>query len=400
MTSTGKNRRNFLRFLASSPILGSSSLSLAQVAEQFALPAITEPGHAVNVFDFEPIMKRNVLPPHFTYMAMGTDDGYTVQANREGYSQIRIRAKRLVNVSEIDTRTTLFGREYSMPVIIAPVGSQKAFHPEGEVAVARASRSRDVLQILSTASTTSIDDVNRERRQPAWFQLYPTMDWEVTQGLVRRAENAGCEVMAVTVDLPDSNREAQARYRRGENPECLACHTATTFADAMKGRPNFDGLDLSDLDILNSPQIDWDFVSRLRDSTDMRILIKGIMTGEDAAAAVARGVDGVIVSNHGGRAEDSGYATILALPEVVDAVSGAIPVIVDGGIRRGTDALKALAIGADAVAIGRPYIWGLGAFGQAGVEAVLDILKRELEIVMMQVAARNVSEITRAAVDV
>jgi 4-hydroxymandelate oxidase len=399
MKHTDESRRSFLRYLAASPALGAGSASLAQIAEQFALPEITEPRHAINVFDFEPIMRRNVLPPHFTYMEMGTDDGRTVQANRAGYEQVRLRSKRLVDVSNVDTGVTLFGQQYSMPVIIAPVGSQKAFHPEGEEAVARAARSRDCLQILSTVSTVSIEDVNRARRQPVWFQLYPTMDWEVTQGLVSRAESAGCEVMALTVDLPDSNREAQARYRRGENPACLSCHAAT-FQEAMSTRPNLDGLDLSNLSMLNAPQIDWDFVARLRGITDMRILIKGIMTREDAAAAVARGVDGIVVSNHGGRAEDSGYATILALPEIVEAVSGAIPVIMDGGIRRGTDIVKALAIGADAVAIGRPYIWGLGAFGQPGVEAVLDILRRELEIVMMQVGATNISQITRAAVDV
>lgn len=399
MNPTSQHRRSFLRFLASSPILGGSSVSFAQLAEQFAYPEITEPGHAINVFDFEPIMQKNVLPPHYTYMAMGTDNGRTVQANRDGYEQLKLRARRLVDVSNVDTRTTLFGQEYSMPVIIAPVGTQKAFHEEGEVAVARAARSRNCLQILSTASTSGVEEVNQARRQPVWYQLYPTMDWEVTQGLVRRAERAGCEVMALTVDLPDSNREAQARYRRAENPVCMSCHV-DSFAEAMRARPMFDGLDLSNLSVLNSPQIDWEFVARLRDITDMRILIKGIMTREDAAAAVARGVDGIIVSNHGGRAEDSGYATILALPEIVEAVHGAIPVIVDGGIRRGTDIVKALAVGADAVAIGRPYIWGLGAFGQPGVEAVLDILRRELEIVMMQVGARNISEITPAAVQI
>ena len=399
MAANNEDRRRFLKYIAASPALGAAPLSFAQVAEQFALPAITEPEHAINVFDFESIMQSNVLPPHFTYMDMGTDDGRTVQANREGYEHVRLRSRRLVDVSNIDTSVSLFGENYSMPVIIAPVGSQKAFHPEGEEAVARAARSRNCLQILSTVSTVAIEDVNRARRQPVWFQLYPTMDWDVTRAIVARAESAGCEVMALTVDLPDSNREAQARYRRNENPTCLSCH-ATTFQGAMSTRPIFDDVDLSQLRSLNAPQMDWEFVARLRDITDMRLLIKGIMTREDAAAAVARGVDGIVVSNHGGRAEDSGFATILALPEIVDAVSGAIPVIMDGGIRRGTDIVKALAIGADAVAIGRPYIWGLGAFGQPGVEAVLDILRRELEIVMKQVGATNVSEITRAAVDI
>jgi isopentenyl diphosphate isomerase/L-lactate dehydrogenase-like FMN-dependent dehydrogenase len=394
MNQANKDRRSFLRYLASSPLVGVTSVSLAQ---QFAIPEITEPGHAVNVFDFEPIMQNNVLPPHYTYMAMGTDSGRTVQANREGFEQFRLRARRLIDVSNVDMRTSLFGEEMSMPVMIAPVGSQKSWHPDGEAAVARAARSRDCLQILSTMTTVPIEEVNRARGKPVWFQLYPTMDWNVTEGLVRRAERAGCEVLALTVDLSASNREAQARYRRSENPDCLACH-ATTFPEAMRTRPMFDDLDLSRLSLANAPQIDWNFVRRLRDLTDMRILIKGIVTQEDAAAAVAQGVDGIIVSNHGGRAEDSGMATILSLPEVVTAVGGTIPVIVDGGFRRGTDILKALALGADAVAIGRPYVWGLGAFGQAGVEAVLDILRRELQIVMMQVGATRLSGISSAAI--
>ncbi len=392
-----KNRREFLKFLTASPALGASSLSLSQTTDPFAIPEITEAAHAVNVFDFEPIMQRNVLPSHFTYMAMGTDGGETVLANRAGFEHYKLRARRLIDVSHVDTRMMLFGKEYPSPLIIQPVGSQLSFHPEGELAVARAARSRNHLQVLSTVSTTSVEDVNAARGEPVWFQLYPTMDWNVTLALVQRAERAGCEVLVVTTDLPDSNREAIARYRRNSNPTCLACH-ADNYQDTMRTRPMFDGLDLSNLTNTNAPQINWEFIDRLRGITNMRIVIKGIVTHEDAAAAVANGVDGIVVSNHGGRADNSGMATILSLQEVVETVRGTMPVIVDGGFRRGTDIVKALALGADAVGIGRPYIWGLGAFGQSGVEAVLDILQRELRISMMQIGATNLSEITSTSI--
>ena len=230
--------------------------------------------------------------------------------------------------------------------------------------------------------------MNAARGRPVWYQLYTSPEWQDTLAMVKRAEAAGCPVLALTVDIPVSNREALARHRRDTNPECQSCHAPD--AGVIPPSPMLEGIQLG------SYFMDWDFVDRLRDATSMRLLLKGIVTAEDASLAVEHGVDGIIVSNHGGRAEDSGRGTIESLPEVVDAVDGRMPVIVDSGFRRGTDIFKALALGADAVAIGRPYLWGLAAFGQEGVETVLDILKRELEIVMRQARTTRIEDINRS----
>lgn len=391
-TELRASRRAFLRFLASSPALYAAPPILAQSpADLYAPQAISSAGDAINVFDFHEVAKQVLLPGHYTYMAMGTDDGGTLQANRAGFEQFRLRMRRLVDVREIDTSMELFGEAYSLPILIAPCGSQKAFHPEGEVAVARAAQTRGVGQILSTVTSTSVEEVNEAHGQPVWFQLYTNPDWEGTQAIVRRAEASGCPVLALTVDLPASNREALARFRRDSNEECLVCHAADS--GVIPPKPMFEGT------AINRPStsfMHWDYVGRLRDFTNMQFVLKGIVTAEDAGLAVEHGVDGIIVSNHGGRSENSGRSTIECLPEVVEAVRGRIPVIVDGGFRRGTDIFKALALGADAIAIGRPYLWGLASFGQEGVETVLDLLARELEIVMQQAGTVRIADIGRA----
>ncbi len=387
------SRRAFLSYLAASPALTPASRAFAQLAGADAA-LLDDVADAINVLDFEPIARAKLTDAHFTYMAMGVDDGATLIANREGFDKLQIRSRRLVDVSHIDTGIELFGTRHSAPIIIAPCGTHKMFHPEGELAVARASAQRDALQILSTVTTTSVEDVNAARGAPVWYQLYPTEDWRITEALVGRAEDAGCPVVALTVDLPNSNREALDRFQRATNEECLACHTPG-IAGSVARKPMFDGLDLSAISNTRAPQMDWAFVERLKNLTSMRVVLKGIVTHEDAALAVEHGVDGLIVSNHGGRAIDSRRATIDSLPEVVDAVAGRIPVLVDGGIRRGTDVFKALAIGADAVCIGRPYLWGLTAFGQSGVERVLEILDRELRIMMQQAGTPTLADITR-----
>jgi isopentenyl diphosphate isomerase/L-lactate dehydrogenase-like FMN-dependent dehydrogenase len=377
-----------MQFLASSPALYAATGAFGQApADLYAPRAVASASEALNVFDFHEVAKRVLMPGHYTYMALGTDDGGTLRANREGFGKFQLRVRRLVGGGDIDTSVELLGERYPSPILIAPCGAQRAFHAEAEIAVARAARAKGIEQILSTVSSSTVEDVNRARGRPVWFQLYTSVEWEDTLARVRRAEDAGCPVLVLTVDLPASNREALARFRRDTNPECLACHAA-------------DAGIIPPLPMVGSTQIgtsflDWDYVDRLRDSTSMRLVIKGIVTAEDAHLAVARGADGIIVSNHGGRSEDSGRSTIESLPEVVDAVDGRIPVIVDSGFRRGTDIFKALAIGADAVAIGRPYLWGLGAFGQEGVETVIDILTRELEIVMRQAGTPRASDIAR-----
>lgn len=388
------SRRSFLEFLASSPAMFAAPPILAQgPAELYAPQAISSAADAINVFDFHEVARQVLLPGHYTYMAMGTDDGGTLQANRAGFEQFRLRMRRLVDVREVDMSMELFGASYPLPILIAPCGSQKAFHPDGEAAVARAARTRGVEQILSTVTSTSVEEVNEARGRPVWFQLYTNPDWEGTQAIVRRAEASGCPVLALTVDLPASNREALARFHRDANDECLVCHAAD--AGVIPGKPMYAG---TEINRPNTSFMNWDHVERLRDFTSMQLVLKGIVTAEDASLAVERGVDGIIVSNHGGRAENSGRSTIECLPEVVDAVRGRIPVIVDGGFRRGTDIFKALALGADAVAIGRPYLWGLASFGQEGVETVLDLLARELEIVMKQAGTVRIAEIGRGHV--
>jgi len=292
----------------------------------------------------------------------------------------------------------LFGERWESPIVISPAGSQRAFHPQGELAVANAARTRNHLQILSTVTTTSVEDVTEARGAPVWYQLYPTSNWTVTQALLRRAEAAGSPVVVLTVDMPDGgNRETVERYARIDSRDCTACHDPE-FQLYVRRKPMFDGLDLTGVTGLSAPGLTWDFVRRLKDNTDMRVVVKGIVTREDAARCVQYGADGIIVSNHGGRAAESGRATIESLPEVVEAVGGRVPVLVDGGIRRGNDVLKALALGADAICIGRPYLWGLAAFGQQGVERVLDLLRAELQMAMRMAGAPSVGDIERSLV--
>lgn len=392
--STLATRRAFLRFLAASPAIYVAGQALGQsLIDPYAPQVITKASDAINVFDFHEVTKQSFLPGHYTYMSLGSDDGGTLRANREGFRKVQLRIRRLVDVRNIDTSIELFGQRYPVPILIAPCGSNKAFHPEGELAVARAARSRGVEQILSTVSSTAIEDVNAARGRPVWFQLYPDEQWSMTQALVKRAERAGCPVLVLTIDNIIRNRDALRRHRRDSNPDCQVCHAPD--AGVIPPKPMFEGLAEW---TGNRLFMDWDFVDRLRDSTSMKLVLKGIVTAEDASLAVEHGVNGVIVSNHGGRAEDSGRSTIESLPEVVDAIDGRIPVIVDSGFRRGTDIFKALAVGADAIAIGRPYLWGLGSFGQEGVETVFDILKRELEIVMRQAGTTRIDEISRGLI--
>jgi (S)-2-hydroxy-acid oxidase len=247
-------------------------------------------------------------------------------------------------------------------------------------------------------ATASVEDVIAARGAPVWFQLYPTPDWNITRALVKRAEAAGCPVVAITLDNPTSaGRETLARGRRLDSRDCSTCHS-TEPGGFYRRKPMFDGIDTTKLTSTLTAHLTWDFVHRLQDITSMKIVLKGIVTAEDATLALSHGVNGLIVSNHGGRGEESARSTIEALPEVVEVIGGRIPVLVDSGFRRGTDIFKALALGANAVCVGRPYAWGLAAFGQAGVERSLEILNAELEITMRSMGTPTVQSITRAFV--
>jgi (S)-2-hydroxy-acid oxidase len=374
---------------------------------------ISSPDQAFDVMDFEAAAHKALPPAHFGYLATGVDDDGTVRANREGYSRLQIRSRRLVDVENINMSVRLFGTTWSSPIVISPVSSQKAFHPEGDIAVARAARAKDHLQILSTAATSSIEDVTAARGASVWQQLYPTNVWEVARAIVKRAEKAGSSAIVLTVDFQEgTNRETLFRAQLLDKRECSACHPSAYtgaararpragsggFAQYAARKPMFDGLDLSKVTATYPANVNWEFLKRLRDTVTGKLLLKGIVTREDAQIAVEHGVDGLITSNHGGRDEESLRPTIESLPEVMEGVAGKIPVIVDGGIRRGTDIFKALALGATAVGIGRPEAWGLAAFGQSGVEAVLEILRRELKTIMRQAGTPSVDKITRSAV--
>jgi len=408
------HRRKFLQYLAGSPLLAAGGIS-AFAGEGFmpgtklpdplmwapmrAEELITSPKAAINVFDFEPVCRKNVPPAHFGYMASGIDDEATLRANREGFLKFQLRPRRLVDVSKVDMSVDILGVRYSSPIVLAPVGGQRSFHDEGEAACARAAKAGNHLQILSTATSLGIEDVTVARGAPLWFQLYATNKWEVAKALVTRAEKAGALAVAVTVDRASGrNQETSFRLRRTDTRDCNGCHDRSSLQANLRNRGMWKEVDLTGLTNTQSSAMTWDFFKRLRDTTKMKILAKGILAWEDAVLAADAGLDGIIVSNHGARSEDSGRSTIDALPEIVEAVKGRMPILVDSGFRRGSDVVKALCIGATAVCVGRPYIWGLGAFGQPGVERVLELLRIETHDMMQQVGAPSIRQLVPAMV--
>lgn len=417
------DRRQFLQFLAGSPLFAATGIStrllrdltsasptraanaLSRAQQALQGPSvISAASEALDVFDFEPVAKAKIPVAHWAYLATGTDDDGTIRANREGFNHWALKPRRLVDVHAIDGSVTLFGTRYPTPIIINPVGSQKAFHPLGEIAVARAAKARNHLQVLSTVATTSIEDAIAARGATVWFQLYHNQDWAKTKQMVQRAERAGSAAVVFTVDLiGGSNRETMLRGARLDTRRCLDCHPDGPPVPGLRGaalgdnrrKPNASGFAAATpIPEVGTPT--WEFIDRLKAATSMKVLIKGIVTREDAELAVAHGVDGLFCSNHGGRAENSMRATITSLPEVVQGTAGRIPVICDGGFRRGTDIFKAMALGASSIGIGRPYIWGLGAFGQEGVEMVLALLRHEFELVMKQMGTTSIAAITRS----
>jgi 4-hydroxymandelate oxidase len=413
-------RRQFLRFLAGSPLLTATSAGtiasvLAANAHQVLAQSydvlrgsrralgpdgiITAPTDALDVFEFEPAAKKAVLsqgaPAHWGYLESGVEGDVTRDANHAAYARYNIRVRRLIDARKVDTSVKIFGETWASPIFICPVSSLGAYQPEAGVAVARAAGKRNHQMILSTVDNASIVDVNKAHGWPAWFMLYPTDDWNVTRALVQRAESAGSPAIVLTVDRQGGrNTEDLFRERRQDLRECTACHTPG-FTNEVSRKANFTGINVSKVTNLYGTGMTWEFVDRLREIVKGKLVLKGIMTGEDAKEAMRHSVDGIIVSNHGGRAEESGQATIGVLVEVVDAVGGRIPVLIDGGVRRGTDVLKALGLGASAVGIGRPYVWGLASFGEAGVDRVLQILDDEFITIMRQVGAVNINQITR-----
>jgi isopentenyl diphosphate isomerase/L-lactate dehydrogenase-like FMN-dependent dehydrogenase len=415
-------RRKFLSFLAASPLAATPAVASGIAALFAGVPGaglaqsydalrganvatgadgiITAPHEAINVFEFEPAAKKAILaqgaPTHWGYLESGVDGDVTRDINHTAYAKYNIRVQRLIDARKIDTSVKIFGETWATPIFCCPVSSLGAYNGDAGVAVARATGKRKQQMILSTVDNASIVDVNKAHGTPAWFMLYPTDDWNVTRALVKRAEDAGSPAIVLTVDRQGGrNTEDMFRQRRLDKRDCVACHKPGAFANEVSRKRNFAGIDVSKVTNLYGTGMTWGFIDRLREIVKGKLVLKGIMTGEDAKEALRHGVDGIQVSNHGGRAEESGQATIGVLVEVVDAVGGKIPVLIDGGVRRGTDVLKALSLGASAVGIGRPYVWGLASFGEPGVDRVLEILDSEFVTIMRQVGALHVAQLTR-----
>jgi 4-hydroxymandelate oxidase len=401
MSDRATARREFLKFLAASPYVaalggvaaflerGISAQNAAQAAD-----VLSNPADALNVFDFEEEAHRKVQPAHWAYMASGVDDDGTLHANREAFKHIELRPRRLRDATKVDMKVDLFGTSYETPIFTCPTGGEKSFHPDGELAVARATKARGTLQVLSTATSTAVEDVNKAHGRPVWYQLYAPSSWDACQKILERVEAAGCPVVALTVDnTTGRHSETYLRDRPKNLQQCASCHDIRGGDVVSRDRPMYDGIDMTNVRATN-PAMDWAFADRIRKFWKGKFIIKGMDTREDARLCIEHGLDGILVSNHGGRSTETLRATIEALPEVVAEVNGRIPVFVDGGFRRGADAFKALALGAKAVGIGRPMLWGLGAFGQPGVDRVLEIMQGELKLVMGNCGTQTIADIT------
>lgn len=388
------HRREFFRFLAASTVLTPSVRAWAQQLAVSHEPAVLmSAADALQVMDFEAAARRALAPAHWGYMASGVDDDLTLKANVEAFRHVQMKPRRLVDVSKTDLSTEVYGVRWETPLFLCPVGGQRAFHAEGELATARAASAKRHTMILSNVSTYSVEEVAKTLGTPPWQQLYMPLKWDETEKMVKRIEDAGCPVLVWTVDLlAGRNTPTMTRFAREDTRNCAACHVNGPGRPVH--RPMYDGLEGR----FNPPDATWATFERLKALTRMKVVLKGIDSAEDAQLAVRHGVDGLVVSNHGGRATETLRGTIDCLPEVVQAVKGRVPVFLDGGVRHGTDIYKALASGARGVGIGRPYIWGLSAFGQAGIERVLDILRAEFTMTMRQMGTPTIKDITAARI--
>lgn len=350
----------------------------------------------VNLAEFEKAARERLPREAYDYYAGGANDEITLRRNREAYSEITLHYPVLRDVSERDTSTTVLSEKISFPVMVAPTAFHRMACAEGECAAARAAGRAGTIMVMSTLSTTTIEEVAAVATGPLWFQLYVYKDRGATTALIRRAEAVGCRALVLTVDAQVwGRREADVR-NNFKLPDGLTVANLADYAKEMfpAGIPG-SGLAAYVAQMLD-PSLSWKDLAWLRAQTKLPILLKGIVRADDAKLAVEHGVDGVIVSNHGGRQLDTAPATIDALPRVVDAVAGKIPVLIDGGVRRGTDVVKALGLGAQAALIGRPILWGLAAEGENGAFRVLEMLKAEFDLAMALCGARAVGEIDRS----
>ena len=346
----------------------------------------------VNLHEYEPLARARVSAMAWDYLAGGSGDERTLAWNRERLDATRLYPRVLRDVSEVDTRLTLLGLELPFPVLLAPTGFHRLFHPEGELATARGAGAAGALYTMSTVATTSLEDIAAVATAPLWFQMYVQRDRGFTRELVRRAESAGCHALMFTVDTPVLGARDREQRNRLELPPGLELANLRALGGASEGGTTFaHGAGNPFLD----PSLTWDVLDWLVGETRLPVIVKGVLRHDDAQRALERGAAAIVVSNHGGRNLDTVPATIDVLPRIAATVAGRVPLLLDGGVRRGVDVVKALALGASAVMIGRPYLWGLAAAGADGVTRVVRLLVGELEMAMAQCGAASLGELER-----
>ena len=349
----------------------------------------------VNLNDFEAIARERLAPLVYDYYTGGAGDEVTLVENVAAWGRHRLRPSSLVDVSELDTTTTVIGQPIAAPILTAPCALNKLAHGDGEIGVARATAAAGLIQVLSMQATTTIED-NAASAVGRWFQLACLRDREITRALVERAEAAGYAALCLTVDVPVLGRRERDVRNAFQLPAGIAMVNLDPYAPKALGSSDDPSALAGFVNRLWDPRLTWEALDWVTSITRLPVLAKGVLTAEDARLAVEHGASGIIVSNHGGRQLDGAISTCAALPDVVDSVAGQVDVLVDGGIRRGVDVLRALAMGARAVLIGRPYLWGLATDGEAGVGAVLRMLRTELELAMALVGRPLVRDLDRS----
>ena len=331
----------------------------------------------------------------FDYYVSGANDEVTLRENCSAYQKLFLSPRMLVDVSTRQLETTVLGETISMPIMIAPTAFHRLAHVDGEVATVRAAGSAGTIMTLSTLATCSIEEVVAASSGPVWFQLYVYKDKGVTESLVKRAEQAGCSAIVLTIDTPMLGRRERDVRNKFQLPDNLYLKNLVSAGfEELPADVRGSGLAAYMADLYNT-SLTWKDVAWLKTITKLPLLVKGVMRPDDAALALDNGVDGIIVSNHGGRQLDTVPATITVLPQIVQAVQGRVEVFVDGGIRRGTDVLKALACGARAVFVGRPILWGLALAGEQGVANTLELLRQELDLAMVLSGCQSVQSVPR-----
>jgi isopentenyl diphosphate isomerase/L-lactate dehydrogenase-like FMN-dependent dehydrogenase len=356
----------------------------------------------VNINDFEALARDRMTAPAFDYYCGGAGDEHTLSENQRAFSRITVWPKVLVDVSRIDTATTVLGTPVALPMLVAPTAFAKLAHPDGEPAIARAAGAAGTVMTVSTIASSTLEEVAEAATGPLWFQLYVYKDRAVTLELVARAEAAGYRAIVLTVDTPVLGHRERDTRNGFTLPDGVSVRNLETCRAVVEGAARWQPGSSFGAYIhqLFDASLSWTAIEWLRSITRLPVIVKGVLRADDARRAIDAGAAAVIVSNHGGRQLDGAPATIRALPAIVDAVDGRAEVLLDGGIRRGVDVLKAVALGARAVLIGRPCLWSLAADGEAGVTRALDILRTELALSMALAGLPSIDSITSDAVTV